>query len=32
MSHGVAQVVIHSQVASQGPVLVNIHGADFAMY
>jgi hypothetical protein len=31
-SHGVAQVAIHSQVASQGTGVVNVHNADMAMY
>jgi hypothetical protein len=31
-SHGVAQVAIHSQVASQSTGVVNIHNADMAMY
>jgi hypothetical protein len=32
VSHGVSQVVIHSQVASQAPGVVNVHDADMAMY
>jgi hypothetical protein len=31
-SHGVAQVAIHSQVASQGTEFVNVHNAEMAMY
>jgi hypothetical protein len=31
-SHGVAQVTIHSQVASQGTRVVTVRHADMAMY
>jgi hypothetical protein len=31
-SHGVAQVVIHSQVASHGTGVFNVHNADMAMH
>jgi hypothetical protein len=31
-SHGVAQVVIHSQVAPQGTGVVNVHNVDMAMH
>jgi hypothetical protein len=31
-THGVAQVVIHSQVASQGTGVINVDIADMAMY
>jgi 3-dehydroquinate dehydratase len=31
-SHGVAQVAIHSQVASQRTGVVEVHNADMAMY
>jgi hypothetical protein len=32
VSHGVAQVVIHSQVASQATGVVNVHNADMTMF
>jgi hypothetical protein len=31
-AHGVAQVTIHSQVASQGTEVVMVHNADTVMY
>jgi hypothetical protein len=31
-AHGVAQVMIHSQVVSQGTGVVNVHNADMAMH
>jgi hypothetical protein len=31
-SHGAAQVAIHSQLASQGTVVVNVHNVDMVMY
>jgi hypothetical protein len=32
VSHGVSQVVIHPQVASQATGVVNVHDADMVMY